>query len=70
MKVLSVTFSPLTAEPAYLSALGEAMLAAQWQIVRATMTAQTRLFEEVTRAIVAAQFGVLDVMFQATFPQD
>jgi hypothetical protein len=70
MKALRVTFSPLTAEPAYLRAVGDAVLAAHWEIARATAAAQIRLLEDVTRAMVAAQFGLLDVMFQATFRRD
>ena len=52
---MRVTFSPLTVEPAYLRAMGEAVLAAQWQAAR---------------VVAAAQFGVRGVVFQATFRQN
>lgn len=74
MKDLTVTFSPMTVEPEYLRAMGEAILAAQWQMTRvaalATVGAQMQLLETISRAMVSAQLGILDAMCQATSRRD
>ena len=63
--MMRVTFSPLTAEPRYLRAIADAVLATQMQLAMDAWAAQIRFVEALGVAALAAQWSMVERVYQA-----
>ena len=60
-----VTFSPMTADPRYVRALTDAVLATQMQFALDAWAAQVRFIEALGMAALSAQWSMIEHMCQA-----
>jgi hypothetical protein len=63
--MIRVTFSPFTAEPEYVRAVANAVLGTQMQYAMAAWEAQMRFVEALGMAALAAQWSMVERLYQA-----